>query len=114
MSELADSNISVVNGIFIKQMRFRKKGWIARTHAHNYDHQTLVTTGSLKVTVDGMESIVLAPNAMLIQAGKPHLLEALEDETVAYCIHRVKGSDNLDEADSLVVGMPNAALHDLA
>jgi len=114
MSELADSNISLVNGVFVKQMRFRKAGWIARTHAHNYDHQTLVASGRLMVTVDGIVSFYQAPSILVIEAGKQHLLEALDDETVAYCIHAVTGSDNLDDAESLVVGVPNAALHDLA
>ena len=114
MSELADCNISLVNDVFIKQMIFKDKGDLAVTHAHVYDHQTLLSVGALKVTVDEVPTIYLAPTIIVIQAGKYHCLEALEPGTVAYCIHRLKGSDCVDEAESLVVGLPNTALQGLA
>jgi len=114
MSELAESNISVVNDVFIKQMFFKEKGDTALTHAHVYDHQTLLSVGSLNVTVDGVSMIYTAPAIVVIQAGKHHMLEALEAGTVAYCIHAVNGSADIDDAQPLVQGCANTELCDLA
>jgi quercetin dioxygenase-like cupin family protein len=114
MSELADSNISIVNDVFIKQMVFRKAGDRVMTHAHVYDHQSLLATGRLKLTVDGAASYWQAPSILVIQQGKYHEMEALEDHTVAYCIHAIKGADHIDEAEPLVIGLPNTALSQLA
>lgn len=108
MSEFADSNISLVDGIFIKLMHFRKKGWIAQTHVHNYDHQTLLSSGRLRVTVGDDVAEYQAPTIIVIQQGAPHLLEALEDDTVATCIHQIR------EDASIVEGIANDDLHSLA
>ena len=107
MSELADSNISCVNNVFIKQMVFRKAGQIAVTHAHTYDHQTLVATGALRVIVNGHVTEYRAPAIIIIAAGQHHGLEALVDQTVAYCIHAMTD-------EPLVQGIENDALHSLA
>jgi quercetin dioxygenase-like cupin family protein len=114
MSELAEPNISIVNDAFIKQMVFRKAGDRVMTHAHVYDHQSLLATGRLKLTIDGEESYWQAPSILVIQAGKYHLMEALDDQTVAYCIHAIKGADHIDDAEPLVMGLPNTALSQLA
>jgi quercetin dioxygenase-like cupin family protein len=114
MSELAESNISVVNDVFIKQITFRKAGDTTVTHAHVYDHQSLLAVGRCKVTVDGEVSFWQAPSILVIQAGKHHQIEALEDGTVAYCIHAIKGAESIDEADPLVMGLSNRELSQLA
>lgn len=107
MTEFADSNISLVDGIFIKVMRFQK-GWIAQTHVHNYDHQTVLSSGRLRVTVGDDVAEYQAPTVIIIQKGAPHRLEALEDETVATCIHRIR------DDESLVEGIANDDLTMLA
>lgn len=111
MSELADSNISMVNGVFIKEVIFREAGWIAKTHAHTYDHQTLLSVGALRITVDGKTADYHAPCIIVIQAGKHHQLEALSP-SVAYCIHRMDG--DVDDAEPIVQGVANAELSNLA
>ena len=113
MSELADVNLSLVNDVFIKEMVFREKGWKALSHAHIYDHQTLLASGALRVTVDGEARDYRAPKIIVVQAGKYHMMESLEPNTVAYCIHAVKGGASIDEAEPLVEGTPNAALPSL-
>ena len=114
MSELADSNISLVNDVFVKQMVFREKGWIALTHAHVYDHQTLLAAGALRLTVEGQSRDYQAPQIIVIRAGTHHMMESLEANTVAYCVHAVKDGASIEEAEPLVEGIPNAALQSLA
>jgi quercetin dioxygenase-like cupin family protein len=108
VSEFADVNLSQVDGIWIKQMHFPKAGMIAQTHAHSFDHQTLVTNGRLRVTVGDDVAEYAAPQIIVIQAGALHRLEALEDHTVAYCIHQVR-----DDVP-VVEGIPNNDLSYLA
>lgn len=111
MSELADSNISLVNNVFIKEIRFRHAGDRSITHAHVYDHQTLLSTGAVALTVDGQTTRYEAPAIIVIVAGKHHGFIALADETVAYCIHAVQDGLPLDAAAPLVIGMSNSAVH---
>ena len=113
MSELADTNISIVNGVFIKSMVF-KRGQVVLTHKHTYDHQTLLAVGQLKVSIAEKSVVYTAPTVIVIAAGKSHFLEGLADQTVAYCIHAMTGSDNIDEADPLVRGRLNGSLVNLA
>lgn len=108
MSEFADVNLSQVDGIWIKQMSFPRAGMIAQTHAHTFDHQTLVARGRLRVTVGEDVADYTAPQIIVIQRSAPHRLEALEDETVAYCIHQVR------EDVSVVEGISDDDLTTLA
>lgn len=103
MSEFADANISMVNDCWIKQLHFKEAGWIARTHAHTFDHQTLLAVGSLLVYVDGIKTVHHAPTIIVIEAGKHHMLQSLMANTVAYCIHPLRGED-------LVPGVANEEL----
>ena len=113
MSELSESNISVVNNVFIKQMVFALAGQRAVTHAHLYDHQTLLASGSLRIIVDDVRRDYRAPAILLIQAGKHHGMEALEDGTVAYCIHAMTHGETLDEADPIVQGVENRQIEEM-
>ena len=108
MSEFCDVNLSLVNNVWIKQMCFASKGSVAQTHAHRFDHQTLLAVGSLRVTTDGLINDYQAPAILLVQAGTHHRLEALEDGTVAYCVHR------LTDDEAVVDGIHNEDLHSLA
>jgi quercetin dioxygenase-like cupin family protein len=112
MSELADTNLSIVNGVFIKSMVFTR-GQVVLTHKHNYDHQTLLAVGKLRVSIAEKSVIYTAPTIIVIEAGKAHFLEGLAEQTVAYCIHAVTGSDDLDDADPLVMNRSNESLVNL-
>ena len=116
MSELADSNISVVNDVFIKQIHFREAGWVTRSHVHTYDHQTLLAAGTVRMRVEGdpIVRVAVAPQILMVKAGLVHEFESLEPDTVLYCIHAIKGGDTIDEAEPLVQGQSNAELRALA
>lgn len=112
MSELGESNISIVNDVFIKQIHFRDVGYITKSHIHCHDHQTLLANGKIKVTIEGLEEpeIYTAPSILFVKAGLVHAFESLEPNTVLYCIHAIKGGETVDEAEPLVVGIENNAL----
>jgi hypothetical protein len=89
--------ISVVANTWIKQMRFVKAGDIESGHKHLFDHQTLLGKGSVKVTVNGKESNFTAPTIIFIRAGLNHQIEALEDDTICYCIHAIRDGERVED-----------------
>jgi len=61
-------------------------------HTHNFDHTTIVFTGSVRVRatlVDGteVEETFAAPGYFLVKKDVTHDIEALEDDTVYWCVY---------------------------
>jgi quercetin dioxygenase-like cupin family protein len=79
--------------VFCRIMNFEKAGDANQGHHHEYDHVTLIAAGSVKVLVEDREAIFKAPHFIFIDKNKEHQLIALEDNTVACCIHMVRDGD---------------------
>lgn len=92
-------HIGCVANLYSRMMHFRKAGDIEIGHTHQFDHLTLLAKGKLKVTVEGVVSEFTAPHMIYIHKDKVHELEALTDETVAYCIHALRDKENNDILD---------------
>lgn len=90
-------NLGCVANLFSRQMHFEKAGDTELGHTHPFDHLTLLAAGSVKVTVEGKETIFKAPHMIYIHKDKVHKLEALEDNTVAYCIHALRDGNGVDD-----------------
>jgi quercetin dioxygenase-like cupin family protein len=84
-------------------MHFQKTGDIEFGHTHQFDHLTLLAKGKLKVTVEGVVSEFTAPHMIYIHKDKAHELEALADETVAYCIHALRDKDTGEILDPAMI-----------
>jgi hypothetical protein len=82
--------IGCVSNLWSKQMHFLKAGSMEQGHSHLFDHLTLLASGALRVTVEGISTEFRAPQMIFIKAGKTQELVALEDNTVAYCIHALR------------------------
>ncbi len=95
--------ISCVANLFSRMMHFDRKGDIEHGHKHQFDHLTLLASGSLRVIVDGQVSEFKAPHMIYIQKDKNHELVALEDNTVAYCIHALRDTKTQDILDPSMV-----------
>lgn len=91
------SAISCVSNVFIRQMTFLKAGDIEQGHAHAFDHVTLLSAGSLRLHALGTITDFKAPHHIFIKAGVVHELEALEDNTVAQCIHALRDGDRVED-----------------
>ena len=78
-------------------MHFLKAGDTEQGHSHVFDHLTLLAKGSLKVTVEEKSTEFIAPHMIFIQKNKMHELQALEDNTVAYCIHALRDGEGVDD-----------------
>jgi len=92
--------ILAVSNVYCRLMNFAKAGDQEVGHYHSYDHGTLLATGSLKVEIlddDGVnvlsEKVFTAPTFMYIKKENIHRLTALEDNTIATCIHALRSID---------------------
>lgn len=94
MASQPKTKIAYVANLFSRMMLFEKAGDIEPGHCHQFDHLTMLAKGSLKVTVDGQTSDFVAPHMIYIQKDKIHELVALEDDTIAYCIHALRSNDD--------------------
>ena len=95
--------IGCVANLFSRMMRFKKAGDIEIGHTHQFDHLTLLAKGKLKVTVEGVATEFTAPHMIYIHKDKVHELEALTDETVAYCIHALRDKDSNEILDPSMI-----------
>jgi quercetin dioxygenase-like cupin family protein len=84
-------------------MRFEKAGDTEHGHTHQFDHLTLLASGSLRVTVEGKTTDFKAPHMIYIHKDKNHELVALEDNTVAYCIHALRDKDSGEILDPSMI-----------
>jgi quercetin dioxygenase-like cupin family protein len=84
-------------------MHFEKAGDIEIGHTHQFDHLTLLAKGKLKVTVEGVTTEFTAPHMIYIHKDKIHELEALTDETVAYCIHALRDKETNEILDPSMI-----------
>lgn len=92
-----DIQIGCVANLFSRQMHFKKAGDMEHGHTHPFDHLTLLAAGSLRVTVNGQTTDFKAPQMIYIKAEFNHELVALEDNTVAFCIHALRKGNGVDD-----------------
>jgi hypothetical protein len=98
-SEKPDVKILAVSNVYCRLMNFKKKGDQELGHYHGYDHGTLLAKGSLlveKTDQDGNVTLskeFVAPSFIFIAKDTRHVLTALEDDTIATCIHALRTID---------------------
>lgn len=98
-----------ISNVYCRLMHFRKMGDFEIGHCHSYDHGTLVSSGKLLVELlrDDHSCIsrkeFTAPGLIFITKYCKHRLIALEDDTIAVCIHALRDVEgNLLSPDFLV------------
>ncbi len=84
--------LASIDNVWIRQMHFDKTGKKNNPHYHTHDHASLLAAGSVKVTIGDAVSVFKAPAMILVVKDKLHHMEALEDNTVVYCIHGLRES----------------------
>ena len=84
-------------GVYAKQMLLPAKHF-AVSHAHAYDHLSILAKGQVTVEVQGVKMQYMAPACITILAGQHHTITAHED-SVWFCIHATDETDpaNVDE-----------------
>jgi hypothetical protein len=102
MNNSPNIQIGLVANLFSRMMHFKQKGDIEIGHTHQFDHLTLLASGSLQVTVDGTSTCFTAPCMIYIHKDKVHELVSLEDNTVAYCIHALRENNENNENNTIL------------
>lgn len=95
---------STADGVNIMQITVPLANTIIPQHSHEYDHTTLVTSGSVIVWAgDKNLGEYKAPNMVFIKANVKHAFKTLEDNTSLYCIHNISrtGEVEVKEENSL-------------
>lgn len=98
--------MAAVSNVWVRQMKFLCAGAVMPGHLHNHNHLTLLASGKLRVTVNNKTSEFSAPHMIFIHKDHEHLLEALEENTVAYCIHAFREKDTGDIIEGEGIGIP--------
>jgi quercetin dioxygenase-like cupin family protein len=81
------------SGVYAKQMML-PKGYYALSHAHTFDHLSILASGKVIVKTDNYEKTYAAPACITIEKHINHSITALED-AVWFCIH---ATDETDES----------------
>jgi quercetin dioxygenase-like cupin family protein len=95
--------IGCVANLFSRMMHFKNAGDVESGHTHQFDHLTLLAKGRLKVIVDGEVTEFTAPHMIYIHKDKQHELVAIEDNTVAYCIHALRDKESGEIIDPAMI-----------
>lgn len=91
--------IMCVSNVYSRMMFFEHTGDTEKGHKHTFDHGTLLSSGSLKIEILDdennvkAEKIFTAPDFIFISKDDVHRLIALEDNTIAVCIHAMRDLD---------------------
>ena len=98
------------SGVYAKESRI-PAGYILVQHKHEYDHLSILASGSVEMIVDGVRSVVNAPACLTIEAGKHHGVKSLT-EVVWYCIHAVDGAEKILDSDEVEIQLLATSLQE--
>ena len=80
--------------IWVRQNIINKSGDYVAGHKHEFDHVSLLTSGSVMVEVEGYEpKKFVAPTFIVIQKDHMHKFTALENDTNWYCVFALRDLD---------------------
>ena len=96
------------SGVYVKQFHLRTVDEEVETHVHTYDHLSLLASGTVRVTVDGVATVYTAPTAVTIHAGKVHHIAPLTPDCLWYCVHKIpeellESGNALDSIDTVLI-----------
>ena len=88
------------SGVYAKQMHLPADHY-AESHAHEYDHLSILACGTALITVNGEETRYRAPACIEIKAGVSHKITALSPVDW-FCIHATNET-NADAIDEILI-----------
>ncbi len=81
------TTIRIEPGAVVVEMAFDMPGAHTQMHSHTFDHWMTCTSGSARIVIDGVQTIVRAGDRYLVEAHKQHGCWPLESGTVLVCRH---------------------------
>lgn len=88
------------SGVYAKEMHI-PKGYQACSHAHPFDHISILSKGSVMIETDESKEVFNAPACITIKKGVHHAINALEDVTW-FCIHATEETD-VSKVDDVIL-----------
>ena len=88
------------SGVYAKQMML-PKGYFALSHAHNYDHLSILASGKVIVKTDESTEEFTAPACLTIKKNLNHSITALEDAHW-FCVHATEET-NPNKVDEVLI-----------
>lgn len=95
-------------GVYSKETRIAA-GLILVQHKHEYDHLSILASGTVELLVDGVRSELTGPACLTIEAGKHHGVKALTDVTW-YCIHATDCTEPAEIDNGLITEPDNTQM----
>ena len=109
--------IACVSNLYCREMLFYSAGDTEIGHTHAFDHITFLSSGKLRVETDLGSTDFAAPQMIFIHKDHRHTLTALENNTVAYCIHALRNGDavgDIIDPEMIPQGISVPEIFDLA
>ena len=94
------TDLKLVDNVFVKMHQFVNIGDTHQSHAHVFDHITLLATGKVLMKHDNGEQEFVAPHLIVTPKGISHQFIALEAGTISCCIHAIRDGDGVDNVAS--------------
>jgi len=94
--------IGSTDGLYIHAMCFEKAGDENIGHSHDYDHHNLIARGRVKVEVEKRTTEIGEFELVFIKRGLVHKFTALEDNTIAVCLSKIKEEDEAGDILGIV------------
>jgi quercetin dioxygenase-like cupin family protein len=79
------------SGVYAKEMHV-PAGYVVGSHAHEFDHMSMLAKGEVIVKTDNDEQHYVAPTVVTIKKGIHHEIHAITD-SIWFCIHATKETD---------------------
>jgi len=86
------------DGLYTKRMVIRAGENVGK-HVHDFDHHSQLAKGHVLLNIDGIVTEHRAPAYLMVEAGKQHVITAIED-SVWFCTHVTDETDpeKIDES----------------
>jgi quercetin dioxygenase-like cupin family protein len=79
------------HGMYAKEVRMPANTSLI-SHKHNFDHLSVLASGSVLLECDGVARTINGPQCITIAAHKKHAVTAITD-AVWYCVHPTNETD---------------------
>lgn len=90
-STLKRTDLGYYGNIWIRQNLLENKGESTIGHKHKFDHVSLLSSGAVKVEIEGFEPKELtAPTFIVIRKEYNHKFTALTNDVTWYCIFALR------------------------
>ena len=94
-------NHHFIGGVYCKSMRIPENHEVV-SHAHHYDHMSVLTKGCVIVEADGVQETYWSPAVIEIKAGVHHSVTPVNGDAHWLCIHRTDCTD-VEQVDDVLI-----------